>query len=143
MKKIIGGRMYNTDTAREIGCWENSYSVRDFRWCSETLYQKRNGEYFIHGEGGPMTRYADRVGDNCWSDGEMITPMSYDEARSWAENYLSADKCEEIFGTVSEGDEDVDLHITISQEDYDKLCRIAEENYTNPGAVLKRLIEQA
>src|SRR5690554_5959938 len=97
MKKVIDGSLYNTDTAKELGNY--SYSNRtDFNYFSETLYRTRSGKYFIHGEGGPMSKYAVSTGQNSWSGGEHIEPVSIDTAREWAEENLTADEYAEIFG---------------------------------------------
>lgn len=55
MKKIINGKMYNTETATELGNFWNGLSTNDFRNLSETLYRKKNGEFFLYGQGGAMT----------------------------------------------------------------------------------------
>ena len=57
MKKIINGKKYDTATAHECGTWSNAGSWRDFSHIEETLYRKRTGEFFLFGEGGPMTRF--------------------------------------------------------------------------------------
>lgn len=61
MKKIINGRKYDTETAKEIGYWSNGYPCSDFNHCEETLYLKKTGEYFLYGEGGALTEYARSV----------------------------------------------------------------------------------
>ena len=101
MKKIIKGKMYDTETAAEIGSWWNGLSTRDFNHVRETLYRKKTGEYFLHGEGGPMTSYRERWGD-MWGDGESIVPMTEAEARNWAERRLTAEEYIEAFGEVEE-----------------------------------------
>lgn len=101
MKRIIDGRKYDTDTAEYMG--GNMYSYPgDFHYWCEGLYRKKNGEFFLHGEGGPMSRYSEALGNNCWGDGEDIIPLTEEEAREWAEKNLSADTYEEIFGEVEE-----------------------------------------
>lgn len=105
MKKIINGRVYDTEKAKELGTYANYGSWRDFSHFEETLYRKKTGEYFLFGEGGPMTRYAEAEGQNGWSGGKRIMPMTYDEAREWAEKHLEADEYEVIFGEIVE-DED-------------------------------------
>lgn len=102
MKKIINGKKYNTETAKELGYWENEYSISDFRYCTETLYKKRTGEFFLYGEGGAMTGYAKRCEDDSWCGGEDITPLTLEGAKKWAERHLTADKYIEIFGEVEE-----------------------------------------
>ena len=105
MKKIINGRVYDTEKAKELGTYANYGSWIDFSHFEETLYRKKTGEYFLFGEGGPMTRYAEAEGQNGWSGGKRIMPMTYDEAREWAEKHLEADEYEVIFGEIVE-DED-------------------------------------
>lgn len=104
MKKIINGRRYDTESAKFIG--EDTYggSVTDFQYWAETLYQKRTGEFFIYGKGGPMSRYAVSCGQNEWTGGAQIIPIEPERAREWAEEHLTADEYEEIFGEVSEDD---------------------------------------
>ena len=104
MKKIINGRVYDTTKAKELGTYANAGNWRDFSHLEETLYRKKTGEYFLHGEGGAMTRYAEATGQNSWSGGERIMPMTYDEAREWAEKHLEAEEHEAIFGEIVEDD---------------------------------------
>lgn len=82
MKKIINNKTYNTETATLIeeiseGC------TTDFNYYSEELYQKKTGEFFIYGEGGAMSRYAQSIDQNNWSGGEAIRPTSTGEAKTW------------------------------------------------------------
>lgn len=103
MKKIIDGKRYDTSTAREVG--SDSYSnPSDFAYWCETLYQKRNGEYFLHGEGGARSKYARAIGQSSWSGGEDIRPLTFEEARLWAEKHMSADEYEVEFGEIAEDD---------------------------------------
>lgn len=104
MKKIINNRLYNTETAKEIGTYSNAGGWRDFNHYEETLYRKKTGEYFIYGEGNANTRYAVLVDQNTWSGGSKIIPMNYEDARKWAEENLTADEYEAAFGAVDEGE---------------------------------------
>lgn len=102
MKSIINGKKYDTETAKEIGCDGNNLSRRDFKWWAEVLYQKRTGEFFLYGEGGPASRYAVSEDGHGWESGKKIIPLSEDKARKWAEEHLDVDEYEEIFGEVQE-----------------------------------------
>jgi len=116
MKKIIKGKRYDTDKAKELG--SDSYSnPRDFNYWSETLYQKNSGEFFLYGEGGPMSRYAVSISQNGLSGGEKIIPLSVESAQKWAEEHLSADEYEEIFGEVQEESADKRT-VTLSLPEY-------------------------
>lgn len=102
MKKIINGKLYNTETAIEIGVWSNGHNYSDFQWCEETLYKTKNGKYFIFGEGGPLSPYTETCGNNNWCGSSEITPLTDVEAASWAEKNLTADEFIEAFGNVEE-----------------------------------------
>lgn len=95
MKKIIGGKKYDTDTAKRVGSFESGY-IGDFEWRNETLYQKATGEFFLAGKGGAKTRWASRAIDG-YSSGEGILPLTLDEAREWAEEHLPVDEVEKLF----------------------------------------------
>jgi len=100
MKKIIKNRVYDTITAKEVGCRSNGETGIDR--VEETLYVKKTGEYFLHGHGGARTKYA--VYDSCGgsSGSDKIIPMTYDEAREWAQEHLEADEYIAIFGDPEE-----------------------------------------
>lgn len=100
MKKVINGKMYNTETAKELGSWWNERT--DFSICWEYLYKKKTGEYFLYGKGGATSKYAKRWENNGSQSGEKIIPLTETEARSWAEQKLDADEYIEIFGEVDE-----------------------------------------
>lgn len=140
MKKIINGRSYDTETAREVASWGNAGWWNDFEHLEETLYQKKNGEFFLFGEGGPMTKYAVSTGQNTWSGGSKIIPMSYDAAREWAEEKLSADKYESIFGEIAEDDSRVSVTLSLSASAVETAKRAASQAGMNLSAYIESLI---
>lgn len=101
MKKIIHGKLYDTDTAAEIACDSNGYGFADFRYCREALYRKKNGEYFLYGEGGALSPYAQKCrGGSC--EGSRIRPLTEESAKTWGEQHLDADSYMKVFGPVEE-----------------------------------------
>lgn len=46
MKKIIAGKMYNTETAKRVAKYESTYGITDFHWFREVLYKKKTNEFF-------------------------------------------------------------------------------------------------
>lgn len=102
MKKVINGKLYNTETAEELASWHNGCSYSDFNYCKETLFRSRKGAFFLHGVGGAMTRYSESCGNNARCEGEGIVPLTIEEAKEWAEEHLSGDKYIEIFGEPEE-----------------------------------------
>jgi hypothetical protein len=140
MKKIINGKLYNTDTAKQVGsCWWNEAQVGDFNSVNETMYVKKTGEYFIEGNGGANTKYAERDGNN-WCSGSAIIPLSITAARKWAEEKLPADEYEREFGAIVEDDSKkvVSMYLTIST--VERLKRMAAENGISIGDVVEHAI---
>lgn len=138
MKKIIGGRVYNTDTAELVGEWANTYNTRDFNFCIENLYRKKTGEFFIHGRGGPMSKYAVSSGSNTMCGSEQIKPISFEYAKRWAEEKLTADEYEKLFGEVAEDDSRRVVGISLTAAAHGKLKRAAGEK----GITVSALIEE-
>lgn len=99
MKKIIRGRTYNTEKAQRIGSWNNGHGGGDLDYMVETLYRKRTGEYFLEGCGGARSRYAE-IDGNMMASGCRIVPLSFDQAREWAEEHLTPEVYESAFGTA-------------------------------------------
>ncbi len=142
MKRIINNKKYDTETARMIG--SDSYSnPRDFNHWEETLYRKRTGEYFLYGKGGPNSRYSKRIEQSCWSGGEEIIPLTYENARRWAEEHLPVNEYEAEFGEVSEDDSSETINVSMPAALLAKLRRQAQENETSVSKIITALIERA
>ncbi|BAL84750.1 hypothetical protein SELR_pSRC400990 (plasmid) [Selenomonas ruminantium subsp. lactilytica TAM6421] len=97
MKKIIGGKKYDTETAKELGHKDNIngrdiIACNDMNYQESTLYLKKTGEFFLHRNGGANTPYYD----------EAIEPITEDEAKRWAENAMTVEEYEAIWGEVEE-----------------------------------------
>ena len=84
MKKVINGKMYNTDTAEMI------YSLPSWKDTGHDMYKKKTGEFFIY----------------CWSKWSghepHIEPLTEERAKELCEVYLDGDEYEEVFGKVEE-----------------------------------------
>lgn len=125
MRKIIGGKVYDTDTATYIDERDNGRGFTDHRFLRQELYRKRTGEYFLYGEGGGLTPHADTYGDSMgW--GEEIIPFSYEQARTWAEVYSEPEVYEQEF-EVKDEDYKI-LPVKLPQQLYDTLKKQAEED---------------
>ena len=100
MKKVINGKMYNTETAKKMADWYYGYPG-DFDYYEERLYKKKTGEFFLFGKGGARSKYSDNDGFETYGSCEII-PYSEEQARKWVEEHCSGDTYEEIFGEVEE-----------------------------------------
>jgi hypothetical protein len=140
MKKIISGKVYDTKTAKELASWRNAGSWRDFSHKEETLYRKKTGEFFLYGQGGPMTNYAEATGTNSWSGGERIMPLSFAEAREWAEKHLDGDEYEAIFGEVTEDGSKLQVCYSLSAAAVEIIKRRAAEAGISASAYIESLL---
>ena len=93
MKKIIDGKLYNTDTSKLLCKWlvgeDNGGNVINFY----ELYLTKKGTYFK----------ATFPGHSIWSDGDNIEILSEADARKTMEEHSSAEEYISAFGDVEEG----------------------------------------
>lgn len=85
MKRVIDRKVYDTETAEEVHYYEPYYDSGDFKYYVETLYVTKKGNFFIAGEGGPMSPYAEYLGGGSTGGGSGIRPVSLAEAIDWLE----------------------------------------------------------
>lgn len=85
MKKVIDGKLYNTETATEITSYSNNLGANDFNNLSETLYKTDNGNWFLKGTGGAMTKYSVSIGNGGRSGSSTIIALTEQEAFQWCE----------------------------------------------------------
>jgi len=141
MKKIIDGRLYNTDTAKLIGEFSSPGNWNDFSHYQEELFLKKSGEFFLHGEGGPATKYKEQAGTNCWSGGEKIIPLGYEDARDWCEKNLSVEEYEAVFGEIAEDCSKVRVNVSLAADVLEKAKRVASERGTSLSAMIDEFLK--
>lgn len=142
MKKYINGKRYDTETAKMLAEYDNSLPRNDFGYYEETLYLKKNGEYFLHGWGGGNSRYGEWHG-NTGGPGAKIMPMTLEEATAWAEENLNGDEYEAIFGDPGEDDEAERLNLLVPAATKAKLERMGQQLGKPMSQVVAELIEKA
>lgn len=141
MKQIIKGKKYDTETARKVGMASNGEGWRDFRYYEETLFCKRTGEYFLHGAGGPASRYAVSAGQNAWSGGEKLIPLTFENAKAWAEEHLTADEYESEFGEVTEDETSKVVTLSMPTNIIELARRRAQEAGMSLSAYIASLVQ--
>jgi hypothetical protein len=106
VQKLIDGKRYDTEKAECIGEYDNigegADSKSDFKWWEAGLYVTRSGNYFLAGEGGPMSLFARPAGGSSRSGGSDIRPMEKEEAFQWAQRHLKVTTVEAHFGDMIE-----------------------------------------
>lgn len=142
MKKIINGRLYDTDKAAYLG-YDLYAGPRDFAYWREELYRKRTGEFFLYGQGGPCSKYAvASVTGSGWDGGEKIIPLAYDKARQWAEDHLSAEAYGEIFGLPADDAGDVTISASLPASLIARARQRAQEQQTSLTAVIEAALQR-
>lgn len=140
MRKIIRNKIYDTEKAQHIGAWDNGHYTSDFGYCSEDLYRKKNGEFFLYGEGEPLTRYAKHYGNDV-GYGKRISPLSYEAAQEWAEKHLDADDYIAVFGEPEDDGSVEALNVRISSARMTKLRQAASRDGLTLVALVEKLID--
>ena len=100
MKKIIGSKLYDTETAKCVGDYA-FLTPKDSHYFTESLYRKETGEFFLYGKGKAMSKYGN-VDNEHWAAGENIFPCLISEAKEWVLQHLSAEVYIGEFGRISE-----------------------------------------
>lgn len=85
MKKVVNGKLYNTETAEEICEWSNSYYSGDLHYCEETLYKTKKCNWFLYGKGGALSEYSKPCEGNGSCGSSNTVPMTKEEAIEWLE----------------------------------------------------------
>lgn len=136
MRKIINGKVYDTETATEVAYWESGNKT-SAAWYDETLYRKRNGEFFIFGQGYAASPYSQQRTDGSYGPGSRIRPVSWDDAKLWAQDKLSDDDFDDLFGKIEEDTSKVVTTISLSAS----TLQTAKRNAARLGTSLSGYIE--
>lgn len=142
MKKVIRGRAYDTETACRIGAkYRNTYDRSNFEFWEEELFRKKTGEYFLYCQGEPLSKYATHQRtDISW--GETIKPLSYENAKEWAEQNLDRDEYIQEFGEPEEDYTKTMVAFSVQKRLVDKLKLFAAKQGKSATQVIEELIEK-
>ena len=87
MKRFYNDYLYDTDNSKLIA--ENCAPCSSFddRYYREALYQTPEGEFFLVGRGGAMSKYS-QLFNGCSTGGSALNPLSIGEAEDWYREQL-------------------------------------------------------
>jgi hypothetical protein len=104
MRKVINGKVYDTETAEHVCDVSGNISDRgDFHYDSTGLYRTRIGQFFISGHGGPRSQWAVSTGQNSWAGGNGLRLVEEDDARALVERHADDETYVRVFGAPEEG----------------------------------------
>ena len=84
MKQVINRTLYDTESAEQIARYAPRTDRGDFHFLIETLYRTKDGDLFLHAEGGAATKYA-KPCNGGKTAGKEIRLFDEDEAVDWCE----------------------------------------------------------
>lgn len=130
MRKIISGKVYDTETATKVGEHDhydngNWFSVRE-------LHRKKTGEYFFAIFGNRNELFAPK---------DHIVPASLDDSKKWAEEYLDVEDYEKEFGEVLEDETKKNVTICITTTAHDRGKAHAQRTGQSLSAVISAYLE--
>ncbi len=113
MKRVFRGRSYDTDKAERIAQDDD-----------EILYRKKTGEYFLYKTGIDSSA--------------AIAPLSYDEAREWADDHMSIFiSCKYFFDIARKGTK-APLQLAFDKGVIELMKRVSVER----GVTISELVEK-
>lgn len=83
MKKVINGKMYDTEADLAIAFYEVSDNTNSRYYFRESLHMTRGGEFYLHGTGGFFTQYAMICEDGSKAPGEDLILMPIEKTKRW------------------------------------------------------------
>ncbi len=133
MKRIIGGKTYNTETAAKIAMRNDD--PRDAGYDDivegEILYQTRHGAYFL--------LYYNEISP----EDDALIPLAPQEAQSWMEKYASVELIEQHFGEMPEaGDSESRLTLRMPDSLKQRIDLLAGKNNQSTNAWIVRALEK-
>ena len=99
MKATINYKVYDTAKATSVAEDQSNHAGGHFHAWEEQLYVTAKGNWFVHGRGGAMTKYATHEGNDS-SGGERIVPMTREEALAWCEDHKAQDAIDAHFSDL-------------------------------------------
>ena len=141
MKKVINNKVYDTSTARLIADAPHKNIKGSDGTCEQRLYLKKNGEFFLWLAGARSEIVSNMALDNGIHDRERhFYPISYEQARSWAEEEMTADEWLAIFEPV-EDESLTAFNLTLSASAVSKFRLAAQRQQISQRELMERLIE--
>ena len=97
MKKVIGNKVYDIETAEEFHAWDNGCTPTDFYYRLKVLFRTPNGRYFIYHKGGPKTDMVVKSGNKTYSGSSSIEAVDENEVFEFLQEHDGDELLLELF----------------------------------------------
>ena len=144
MKKVINGKVYDTDKAELIATADHDNIkhgyTKDAPYETQSLYRKKTGEFFLYAPNGSTQMH--NIRQHEYKSYGGFFPLTYEDAKIWAERELTAEKWEEIFGDPEDDDSRVSLNLSMSASEADTIKKAAAQaGITVSAYIVHRCVE--
>lgn len=92
MKKILWGKLYDTENSLLLAKIDNWLTKSDFKYFKELLYITKDSNLFLHWEWWPLTSYWIKTGSNWIGGSSNLIALTLDDLYIWLDDnsrYLS------------------------------------------------------
>lgn len=79
MRKIVNGKMFDTERAIMLAQYWNGLGSNDFKYVQEEVYVTEDGRLVFLGQGGGLSVHAHRCDEGGTTEGEDIYEMDMDD----------------------------------------------------------------
>lgn len=135
MKKIISGKVYDTDKAQLIAeAHHDNIKDADGKSLKQWLYRKKTGEFFAQVEGAAIE--LQNIFEHGYKPNAGIYPLTYEQAQRWAERELTADQWESVFGDPEDDDTQVSVNLSMTA----KAANTLKQNAAKAGMTVSAYI---
>ena len=143
MKRIIGGRTYNIETAKLIT--EHTYGYPgDATYYCERLFRTPRNAFFLACHGGVRSHYAYGYRDGQFRAGDDIIPLIDEEVVRWLEDHGRTQEIEDLFGEQPDaGDDAAAICFRISPVVKERVIQTASESGHDVQSWLKMVVADA
>lgn len=104
LRRVIDGKIYDTDTATWLCTVRLGGTRSDFGWEVSSLYKTPRGNFFKAGKGGPASAYRCPGDTGGWTPGFGIIPIAREDALEFYQRHFpdSPKSIEKHFGDMLE-----------------------------------------
>ncbi len=150
MKATYGKYKFDTTTAEFQGVWENDKPKDDGLYLREELYKKHKRKspnshsrvatrYFLKCTGGKDTKYAKINKLGVFDKGEVILPLTEEEAKAWVIAHISEREVTRIFNS----EDRVTTYISMTLDHKKQLKAIAKRRKISVAKLIEESLEEA
>lgn len=135
MKKIINGKVYDTEKAQLIAeAHHDNIKDADGKSLKQWFYRKKTGEFFVQVDGAAIE--LQNIFQHDYKPNAGIYPLTYEQAQRWAERELTAEKWEEIFGDPEDDDTQVSVNLSMTAKE----AAVLKQNAAKSGMTVSAYI---